>query len=78
MSPKENKRGVAEWIPSEGRGKLSRMACQWAVRSHLSKRREVAMEFSKEYLLINTALQLTQRAIAFLPDPHSAQLAPRE
>lgn len=58
--------------------KLSRVACQWAVRSHLSKRREVAMEFSKEYLLINTALQLTHRVIAFLPDPHSAQLAPRE
>lgn len=53
-------------------------SCRWTVRSHLSKRRKVAMEFYKEYLLINTALQLTQRVIAFLPDPHSAQLAPRE
>lgn len=36
------------------------------------------MEFYKEYLPINTALQLTQRVIAFLPDPHSVQLVLRE
>ena len=36
------------------------------------------MEFYKEPLLISTVLQLTQRAIAFLPDPHCAQLALRE
>lgn len=36
------------------------------------------MEFYKEYLLINIALQLTHRVIAFLPDPHCARLARRE
>lgn len=36
------------------------------------------MEFYKEYLLINIALQLTHRVIAFLPDPHCAQLALRK
>lgn len=36
------------------------------------------MEFYKAHPLINTALQLTQRVIAFLPDPHSNQLAWKE